>query len=171
MCVHYFNIHHANEDVRYMCKFRTGIHPLTWFYFYGWLSILSIRMENPSKSWHFEFGWISIVDLTDERWRNPNQLNWAWHNVRQIPSHRIFLVTATVVVLAHMAFYSGSIFCTCLVLCACMSAPRAGGLVMGSLKFNQSDRTRDSNNSIRYVIIPDFSSPERRLVQNFDMCL
>ena len=48
-----------------MCgKFRTGIHPLTWFYFYGWLSILSIRMENPSKSWHFEFGWISIVDLT-----------------------------------------------------------------------------------------------------------
>ena len=53
-----------------MCgKFRTGIHPLTSFYFYGWLSILSIRMENPSKSWHFEFGWISIVDLT---------VHWIW---------------------------------------------------------------------------------------------
>ena len=59
--------------VQCMCgKFRTGIHPLTSFYFYGWLSILSLRMENPSKSWHFEFGWISIVDLTAKGTHKPN---------------------------------------------------------------------------------------------------
>ena len=69
--------------VQWMCgKFRTGIHPLTSFYFNGWLSILSIRMENPSKSWHFEFGWFSIMDLTGYICSLP----WHWY-ICSLPWH------------------------------------------------------------------------------------
>ena len=53
----------------------SGIRPLIWYYFYGWLSILSIRMENLSKSRHFQFGWISIswtsliITLLKQYWK------------------------------------------------------------------------------------------------------